>query len=435
MRELLERLSKETIINFLLEYAESNTKFANAVSVRFRKPEFDEELCKIEIEIDDALAEVSDYSDRDSWGNINFDVGDIYSEIWERLEQGHIRLAFAEIGLLYSKLLEIFEYQGECEVSDETEYCLKIMSDIADKAVLDEDKAFIFDECIKLADIRDGKDYGADYEDSLLGISARFVTPERRPELERALESYKNSWRGQEFALIEHEIIRKLDGDKAGDGFISKNLHFPKIREMALEKAISSENFSEAETLCIEALSDVKNNYGISPWLYRLYSIYEMTGNTAKMAETAETIFFGGDFQYYDKLKTTRMELGEWDACYPELLIKSKTKLSTGSYMRVLEKESEYALLLGHLKEHPEMVHQFGLSLVEMYPSDVWTIFSGQINKEAEATSSRKMYQSVCARLRKFIEAGYQADVVEIISDLKTKHKRKPAFIDELSML
>ena len=191
--KILEKLSKEDLIDFLVEYAKSDANLANAVNVRFRKPEYpeyEEELNKIENEIDNALDGVSSYYNRDGWGYVSFDVSHIVAEIRQRTEQGYIRLAFSELELLYRKLLENFEYQGECEISDEAKNCLDIMSEVADKAVLAEDKDYIFRQCIALSDLEDGKDYGADYEDSLLGIAAKFVTTENRAELENVLSRY-----------------------------------------------------------------------------------------------------------------------------------------------------------------------------------------------------------------------------------------------------
>ena len=243
MRELLENLSKEELIDFFLEYAKNDTKFANAIDVRFREPNFNEELLKIESIIDHELIGAPESFDYDSWGDIVFNVGSVYSEIEERTDQGHIKLAFAEAELLYRKLLDIFEYQGECEVSSKAESCLDIMSDIADKAVLDEDKEYIFNTCIELANTEAGKDYGADYEDILLRISSKFVTPETREKLELAVERFKRGWRAQEFALLRYEIICNFDGIEAGDRYVAENLCFPKIREIALNRAIINDNF------------------------------------------------------------------------------------------------------------------------------------------------------------------------------------------------
>ena len=200
MRKILEKQNKETLIDFIVEYAKSNSDIINAVDVWFKKPEFSKELKKIENAVECAFDGASDYYHRSGWDYIDFDVSGIITEIKQRTEQGHIRLAFAELELLYRKLIECFEYQAECEISDEAENCLEIMVEIANKAVLVGDKEYIFRQCIYLSDLEDGKDYGADYEDKLLLIAAKFVTPENLMELEKALKCLNGSCREEELA-------------------------------------------------------------------------------------------------------------------------------------------------------------------------------------------------------------------------------------------
>jgi len=435
LRKLLEKLSREKLVAFIVEYAETDAKFANALNVRFSRPEFNEELDKIEIDMDRALRGVSDYYyNRDHGGYASFNVSDIVAEIVQRVDQGHVRLAFAEIGLLYRKLLEKFEYQDECEISDEAENCLELMAMIASKAVNEDDKGYIFRQCIVFADIDEGKDYGADYEDKLLRIAAEFVTLDNFSELDKALAGFEvKKWRGEEFKLIRLDIIRRLEGEKAVDTFIAENVQFPKIREIAFDKAMGDKNFVECERLCIDALSLYEQHYGISSWLYRLFSVYEMAKNEVKMAETAETILLKGNMEYYDKLKLLLKTQGVWDSSYVELLGKCELKLSYSQYMEILAKEKEYELLLEQVKNHPEQIYRYGKLLAEKYASDICAVFTWQIRKEAEAALGREAYKIVCSHITYFAEASYNAEAAKLESDLKVEYKRKPAFVDELN--
>jgi len=119
LRKILEKFSKEQLIDFIVEYAEDDADFENAVNVSFREPEYEQELGKIAKKIDRALSGASEYKLRGGWGCLDFDIDDIVAEISKRTERGQTRLAFAQTELLYRKLLEIFEYQEECEVSEE----------------------------------------------------------------------------------------------------------------------------------------------------------------------------------------------------------------------------------------------------------------------------------------------------------------------------
>jgi hypothetical protein len=160
-----------------------------------------------------------------------------------------------------------------------------------------------------------------------------------------------------------------------------------------------------------------------------------MMENTAEMAKTAEEILLCGDLKYYDILKTLREKQGDWDGLYAELLSKCEAKLSYTGYMEILEKEEEYALLLEQIKNHPDQIYRYGKLLAEKYSADICAIFIGQITKEAETAHGRESYNRVCARISRFAEAGYKAEAIEMIGDLKVKYKRKPAFVDELNKL
>ena len=445
MRDLLEGLSKKDLVDFLVDYAETDTKFTNALNMQFQEPVYEEELVRIENDIDYELADVSDFSDRNKWGNLIFDVSSIYFEMDQRKRQGHIRLAFDIAALLYCKLLEIFEYQGECEVSDEASSCIKEMSDISRMAVNEQDKAYIYHKCIELAALEDGKDYGADYEDELLGISAKFATTERRTELEHALESALNSnvngyefnhYR-QELVLLHYKVVNKLDGRKAGDRFIADNLRFPVMREKAYERAMSKKDYAEAEKLCQGALFEESQTYKYQykEWLNRLYSVFETSHNTKKMAEVAESILLRGELVYFDKLEKIHKEQETWDSYYPKLLEKCRKGLSVFNYMQLLKMNREYELLLGQLKEHPDTIFWIGISLADSYPSEIWSIFSEQIHKNAQEASDRKSYRLVCSEIKPFAQAGFQDEAAALINDLKSEYMHRPAFVDELSKI
>jgi hypothetical protein len=192
MRDLLKKVEQEELFDFLEEYAEYNPKFDNAIHSRFSKPVFQDELDKISEVIDDALKNVLDYRQRDNWGCVNVNTSDIIFEINQRAAQGNIKLAFSEIEMLFRKLITLFEYQGECEISNEVDYCLDLMSDIAKQATDIADKEYIYDHCIDLAYLDDGKNYGEDYTDQLLDISVQFVTQENRAKFDAALMQLKH---------------------------------------------------------------------------------------------------------------------------------------------------------------------------------------------------------------------------------------------------
>ena len=434
--KLIKGLSKEQLIEFIIDYAKQDDKIINAINICFDTFEHKSELIKIEKKIDKALNGISDWDNHDSWGHAIFNTNDITHEIYKRISQGHIRLAFDEIALLYCKLLENFEYQGECEIADEAEKCIDIMNEIADKAIISEDKDYIFKKCIELAELEDGEDYGADYKAALLNISAKFVTNDNLSELEPILAGYEASHRRTApFKLIRLGIIKRLQGDRLADKFIADNLEFEVIREIAYDKAIKNGDFEQGAKLCIDAIPMYKYHFSISPWWNGLYNIYEMTADKAKMIQTAKEILLQGDLKYYDILKSLLIEQNLWDSSYKELLKEFKEKMQYKKYMVILEKEYEYDLLLEQVKANLEQIYNYGKFLAEKYPVDICSLFVTRLENEAINARNRKEYKKVCSNILVFAKSGYKKESKEMINNFKIKYKTKPAFIDELQKI
>lgn len=432
MRKLLESKNSGELLDFLEEYAKRDDAFRNALRVRFAKPDFHAELKSISAKIDNVLDDVPNYNrHRGGWGYVNIDTDNIIFEIEERVKQGHIKLAFAELEILYVKLINLFEYQEECEISDKAESCLWFMSDVAEKAVETSDCTYIYEHSIDLACLEDGKDYGADYEDTLLSIAARFVTQDNRAMLEDALSQFETGWRAEEFKLIYLTMLQRLEGKSAVNAYIAANLTSPKIREIAFCAAIECQNYAKAEQLCMDAIADY-NQREAKPWLYKLYEVYEYTNDNGKKADTAEQLLLMGDLSYYDKLKAILTNDNRWHDAYPMLLEKCAKQLHYSQHMQILRNENEFALLLEQLKIHTEQIYTYGKTLAAHYESDICDVFLARMESEAENASNRDAYHKVCEHIAAFANAGYASAVASLVAEYKLKYKRRPAFVDEL---
>ena len=181
LEELLKEQSKEKLIDFILDYSDHNDRFYNAVEVRFACPDYGAELQKMQREIEIALESVTDYRSRNAWGDANYNVDHIIEEIEERRNQGRIRLAFSEAEMLYIKLIESLEYQGECEISDETENVIRLMCSIVNNTIFTADGDFINERCRYLLTLDEGKNYGVDHDAHFINM-AKKCSALKRPE-------------------------------------------------------------------------------------------------------------------------------------------------------------------------------------------------------------------------------------------------------------
>jgi hypothetical protein len=230
--DLLASADANELLDFLSDYAEHDSKFDNAVQVRFGALDFDREVDKITEMIDDSLANNGGDYRRSSWGHIYVDTSEIGVEIRARAEQGHIRLAFTESEILYRKLLELFEYQEECEISDETAYCIDQMAKVAKMATATDDQAYIFEHCLELCELDTAQNYGENYEAHFLKIALRFTTPANRVKFEAKLAKHESGWYSDDFKIIRLDMIRRLDGKSAAKAYIAANLESTAMREI-----------------------------------------------------------------------------------------------------------------------------------------------------------------------------------------------------------
>jgi hypothetical protein len=442
-RDLLKSADAGELLAFLADYAERDSAFENAVRVRFQTldlgngetPDFASEVAKIADMVDEALTndDGRDYRRR-GWGYISVNTSEVDTEIRARIEQGHIRLAFAELEAKYRRLLDAYEYQDECEISDEAEYTIDQMSKAAEQAKDAADQEYIFDRCIALCELDTAKDYGADYEDRFLKIASPFVTPANRAKFEAEISKHNSGWRAGDFKLIQLNMIRRLDSDATAEAYIAENLETAAIRQIAYDAAMACEDYAEAERLCAAA-PDESNWRGASQWLLKLLAVHERTGNLDKQADVCERILLKGDTQYYDKLKSLLEQLGRWEANYQPLLAKCESQLSYSNFMSILDEESELDRLMEQVGRHRETVFFYGKRLSPRFGDEVRELFMPQLSAEAAKAGSRKEYAALCSRIATFAKAGYAPQANALIAECKLSHKRQPAFVDELNKL
>ena len=435
LKKLLDELSKDELIDFMLAYAKGHHAFANEIELTFAQLETDKELSKIEHMIEMDLGDIEDYDyPRDSWGWIEVNTGSIWHEIRTRIKQGHFTLAFNGVKALYLKLLTLFEYQGECEISEEAEGCLDVMADIAKQVELDSDKKLIFESCLEMMDNSDGKDYGADYEPKLLEIATKFVTNDNFTAVEEAINLCVCKYSEGDLRTTQYRIIRKLKGSKEGDEFIEKHINIPKIREIAYESAMQKKDFEKAEKLCLDILVDEKekSSFRISPWYHKLYATYEGINDHDKLIHLAEEITFSGDSTYYERLKQLHLKSSTWESYYSVFLEKCKKMLNSATYMGILAKEEELELLLAEVRKSPSSVYSYGQLLARDYRHEVEELFVKILTGVAMKARNRKEYQGVRSNINYFINAGFASEGKQLINDFKVKFANRPAFVDEL---
>lgn len=144
-------------------------------------------------------------------------------------------------------------------------------------------------------------------------------------------------------------------------------------------------------------------------------------------------LLFDGNFEFYFDLKTL---VNDQQALYDQLkeeLRNSKGWHSKSLFVRLIEEENDIVEILEYARRKPEVIENYAEMLATNYKSDVIVIYSHFIKSEAGSSSNRKAYQRVCAILNRYKEYAGKQLQQELVTELMTLYKNRPAFLDELS--
>lgn len=150
----------------------------------------------------------------------------------------------------------------------------------------------------------------------------------------------------------------------------------------------------------------------------------------------AKEFFFQGDFEYYADLK--ELAIANQDEFYMELkqVLKAAKGWNTERILlKLIEEENDLAEILEFVRNNPSYIETYVDQLVEHFPEKVIEIFAEYIKASAKGSSNRREYQRVCRKIKKFKKSAGQPKQIELIDELRSLYKKRPAFLDELGKI
>ncbi|MDR1639472.1 MAG: hypothetical protein LBT59_07245 [Clostridiales bacterium] len=251
MRELLRRIDIEKLYDFLEERLKNDKSLSKMFLATFAEPDYDSVLRSLKKDIEYAIHNTELH--KENYGTIDIDTDKVTKEIIAYADNGHVRLAFSALEIMYKKLVEVIEELRDCDIPEALFSCVDLISDIASDAKDPKDIEYLFEGCLKLAKAEIDYDYELDFPEEFWHICSRLVTEENRAKLEEEADNMPSS------AYIE--IIRKLDGQQAVDDYILARADDPIFRRMAYDEAMAKKDYVAAEHW-INIFLESDNQYG-----------------------------------------------------------------------------------------------------------------------------------------------------------------------------
>lgn len=447
IKEVLSNLSKEDLIKIIIDMTQKDSTLENSLIIRYSKVDNDQELklCKKHIE-----AIVSKYAGREDFIPYG-DTYDYVDEMEDLLERSRntddILLAFDIAFMVLNEAIEAFQYADDSNgaigylASETIELIKEIITDCADLDI--SIREMIFNKVLAQSDNKAFNRW-EDYKIDLLRLCIEFADIEAlREQFKKKIEyiisknssnEYKEYYNEQMLQIL-FQIIDTYGCEEDAVAFIKENTKYTSFRELLISKYIKEKNYSRVVELTMEGEKQDKQYTGlVSKWKKIRYNAYKKLSLKEEQERLSKELLFDGNFEYYKELK--ELVTGDKRAFYDNL----KQELKDNNhwpiskiYLELIVHENDLDEIIEYVRKYPWNIEEYANMLKEKFKDEVIDLYIKHIKKKADNSSNRKEYQRVCQILKRYKKIAGVKKQEELINELATMYRRRPAFIDELS--
>lgn len=449
LKEILSQLSKEELVNIIINIAENDDVFEKSLIFKCSNGDYQLEL-EVCQELIDSI--VHKYTGRR--GFIDYrgagDFADELEIIAEKARNTENPLLALDIAfLLIEEGIDAYGYADDSSgsIGFLVEKTMELVGEIAANHNEEDDpREELFDKLLAMVDnsVFDG---WSDYRIDLLESCLEFADDEKlRERLRSKLQSMivkigsdrSRHYENEGLLHLLYELIEQYGTEEEAEQFIHKHLGYPSFRERLLNQYLQEKNYQKIIEVAKEGEKQDREYPGlISRWKKFRYEAYKFLSLKVEQQKLAKELLLSGDFEYYHDLK--ELSTDHFSEFYKSL--KRELKTTTNGwrtdyiFKKVIEEENDLDEMLQLVRENPSYVKDYAEKLVKEYQEEVIKIYTAYINSEARHSSNRRGYQDVCNIIREFKKIAGKQKQDEIIKQLKDIYKRRPAFIDELGKI
>lgn len=121
---------------------------------------------------------------------------------------------------------------------------------------------------------------------------------------------------------------------------------------------------------------------------------------------------------------------GIWKTEYPKML--ELIKKNIHFYQGILEKKSEYKLLLESIEESGVGIYRYANFLVGKSKKKTIQLYVDKVREDMAAATDRRGYREVCRNITDMYYLGAEKEAGELRSEFFTKYPKRTAMQDEL---
>ncbi len=462
LRTLLQDVSKEELLAFLVDYGGRNPSLEAELVHAFPSPDDDVNLTNLGIEFRRAClhgGEITYYGRDYEWEAENEEnyIWNFTSTFKEKIEEllQMIRVAIREgrnryAGSIASMMVhEITAFDCDVDhIGEDVERALaQIASLFAELVPSPEDGRWLFEQFFAEVDNYDNK-----AQATLLRLCIHFADAQEDQEgletylIDLASDETEGEW-GFNTILknsieLRHALLLKQQRVAEAQAFALGNLQYDSLRKLAYDRAMETEEYELAQKLAYEVLAIGQGGPGrrLSAgfnWGELLFRVYQESGNTEDMRGLAKSFLLGGNLEYYHILKESYDEEA-WKSVVDGLLDELEARdtsnkgYRTSVYPEVLKAENKLQRLLSYVQNNPFDVRSYQDVLLPHYQQEVFALYRNVILLDGESSSSRSEYKGLASWLKELVSIGGTSVAKDCLQVLEPRYKKRPAMKDEL---
>lgn len=443
IQEVLQQLSKEDLIQIIVDITEKDLTLEKRLIVRYAKG--DE---KQEIQASKTLLRSIVRKHKGREGFITYRQAyafvsemDALLEKVNRIEDPLVALDLACIVL--NEAIGAFQYADDSG-GDIGMFVNDTIEQIRVTALSSEDEKVrekIFFKLLKQCDNSVFDGWG-NFKIELLKICAEFADIKAlRLILKTKIESMVTSARddytkytNEDMLLILFDMLTEYGTEEEAEQFIKDNLAFTSFREILIDTYRKEKNYQNVIELALEGEKQDKQYAGlVLKWKQIRYEAYRELSLTDEQKKLAKDLLFNGYFAYYNELKELERDKEDFYNHLKKELKQGKDWHEKTIFRKLIVEEKDLEEIMEVVRENPRDIEEYAAMLVGTFPDEVAEIYKQYIKVAASTSSNRSAYKGVCRILKQYKKITDTNHLEEVINELRVLYIRRPAFIDELS--
>ena len=448
IKEVLSNLSKEKLIDIILDITKKDRTLKDSLIVRYSKGNSEQELKKCKKLIDSIVKKHLGRERFISYREAGYFVSDM-EELLEKIrETDDIILAVDIAFLVIDEGIEAFQYADDSD-GDVGGLVSETINLIGEIISYNEDidiniKEELFERLLSKGESKIFDDW-TDYRMDILGLCVDVaITEVLRNKLKIKLnylidKNYNNEYMKYSNECMLHilfNMINKYGTKEEAEEFIKDNLKFSSFRELFINKYLKEENYEKVLELSLDGEKQDARFAGlILKWKKIRYSAYKELSMREEQRNLAKELLLQGNFEYYKELKELAEDKTNFYNNLKQELKKYDHWHSERIFLQIILEEKDLDETMEYVRKNPTSIDNYAEILMDKFKDEVIEIYKRYIKFEASHASNRSNYKNICGIIKRYKKIAGKQNQTQMINELIALYRKRPAFLDELSKI